>query len=59
MKDERGFEIRCEFSDWKIVDARDNHDYVCSKYFTGGTHVCYCDDHCKDYKPVKADKGRL
>lgn len=57
MKDAEGFDIRCVYSDWKIVDARDNHDFVCTKYFAGGTHLCFCDEHCKDYKPdIKKDK---
>lgn len=56
MRDKDGFEIRCEYSDWKIVDQRDNHDYVCTKYYAGGLHYCYCDEHCKDYVPVKKEQ---
>ena len=53
MRDKDGFEIRCIHSDWKIIDNNDNHDYVCcrdSSWITG-YHYCYCDEHCKYYKP--------
>lgn len=56
MKDADGFNIRCIHSDWKIIDERDNHDFVCLRYFMGGTHYCYADEHCKDYKPDIKEK---
>ena len=56
MKDKDGFQVRCIFSDWKIIDPRDNKDFVCTKYVTTGYHLCYGDDYCKDYKPVKYDE---
>ena len=52
LKDAEGFDIRCIYSDWKIIDGRDNKDYVCTRYFTAGNHICYCDNYCKDYKPI-------
>lgn len=54
MKDKDGYEIRCIHSDWKIIDKRDNKDYVCTKYscYRTGWHICHCDDLCKDYKPI-------
>lgn len=58
MKDADGFNIRCVHSDWQIIDERDNHDFVCLKYFLGGKHYCYADDHCKDYKPDIMNKEK-
>ena len=57
MKDKDGFDIRCKFSDWEIIDDRDNHDYVCKKYFSVGQHLCYCDEHCRDYIPDIKEEG--
>ena len=51
MKDADGFDIKCIHSDWMIYDDRDNKDFICRKYFTGGYHHCFCDEHCLDYKP--------
>jgi len=58
MKDKDGFDIRCIDSEWKIVDSRDNKDYVCTRYGNKmlGYHICYCDENCKDYRPVNYDK---
>ena len=57
MKDKDGFNIRCIYSDWKIVDQFDNHDFVCTRYFEGGTHYCFCDEYCRDYTPdVKGEE---
>lgn len=55
MKDKDGFDIRCANSDWKIINNREDKDYVCTIYGCRmtGYHLCYCDDHCKDYKPIK------
>ena len=50
MKDE---EVRCIYSDWKIIDNNDNHDYVCVRdnSWLTGAHLCYCDKNCKFYQP--------
>jgi hypothetical protein len=55
MRDEKGFLIRCEYSDWKIIDARDNKDYVCLYFptYNYSAHICYADEQCKYYKPIK------
>ena len=58
MKDKDGFNIQCEFSDWEIIDEDWNHDFVCRKYFTGGKHYCYANEHCKDYKPIEKKGNR-
>lgn len=57
MRDNDGFLIRCEHSDWKIIDNRDNKDFVCCVFGdkTSGRHLCYADEHCKFYEP-KEDK---
>lgn len=59
MKDEQGFDIRCEHSDWMIVDNRDNKDFVCRRFptYNYGAHRCYCDENCKDYVPVRRVKN--
>ena len=58
MKDKDGFEIRCEYAKWKIIDAQDNHDYVCTRFESTGYHFCFCDDHCREYKPhLKETEG--
>ena len=53
MKDKDGFTIRCKFSDWMIIDERDNKDFVCMKFptFNYSAHQCYGDEHCKYYTP--------
>lgn len=53
MKDAEGWDIRCEHSDWMIYDNQDNKDYICRRYASVGYHHCYCDDHCKDYIPIR------
>ena len=57
MKDKDGFDIRCKHTDWKIIDKRDNKDYVCSLYGNrwDGYHICFCDEHCKSYEPIKEE----
>ena len=60
MKDKDGFVIRCKFSDWKIIDERDNKDYVCTKFptFNYGAHQCYADELCRYYVPdIKSREG--
>lgn len=57
MRDKEGLEIRCKYSDWKVVDQRDNRDFVCTKYCAGGTHLCYCDEYCRDYVPAKMEEN--
>jgi hypothetical protein len=47
MKDKDGFTVRCENTQWRIYDNRDNHDYMCDIY---GIH-CHGDDHCEHYRP--------
>ena len=39
---------RCKWSDWKIIDDFDNHEFVCTY---GGGHFCYADDKCQHYEP--------
>ena len=55
MRDKDGFLIPCEFSDWRIIDNRDNKDFVCMKFDRGlySAHFCHADENCKYYKPVK------
>ena len=55
MKDKDGFAIQCKYSDWKVIDEQWNHDFVCTRFFQGGTHYCYEDEHCKYYEPVKKE----
>ena len=52
MKDE---EVRCIHSDWKIIDEREHQDYVCVRdgCWVTGYHLCYCDEHCRHYEPIK------
>lgn len=58
MKDKDGFTIQCINSDWQIVDNRDNKDFVCLMFGDkiSGRHLCYGDEHCKYYCPVKQVK---
>ena len=55
MRDDKGFLIRCKYSEWQIIDARDNKDYVCLKFptFNCSAHQCYGDELCKYYEPVQ------
>ena len=58
MRDKDGFEIRCKHTDWKIIDKQENKDYVCTKYGSrmNGYHICYCDEHCQSYEPIKEEE---
>lgn len=53
MRDAEGFLIPCKYCDWKIIDERDNHDFVCEKFarYNTGYHICYGDENCKYYEP--------
>ena len=55
MRDDKGFLIRCKYSEWQIIDARDNKDYVCLKFptYNYSAHQCYGDELCKYYEPIK------
>ena len=61
MRDEDGFLIRCKDTEWRIIDARDNHDYVCLRYGDklSGYHLCYGDEKCKYYRPNIDDEYPL
>lgn len=54
MKDKDGFTVRCKHSDWKIIDEKENQDYVCMKFPTYNYkfHCCYGDEYCRYYEPV-------
>lgn len=49
MRDEKGFLIRCIHSDWKIINERDDKDYVCTFFptYNYSAHICYADEQCK------------
>ena len=53
MKDKDGFTVPCKHTEWRIIDERDNHDFVCMNYGGGitGQYFCYGDEKCKYYKP--------
>lgn len=53
MRDKDGFLIRCKYSDWQIIDARDNKDFVCLKFPTYNykAHQCHADENCRYYVP--------
>lgn len=54
MRDKDGFIIKCKHTDWQIVDARDNHDDVCTCIdivAPGYTLRCYADEKCPCYEP--------
>ena len=55
MRDKDGFLVRCKYSEWKIIDARDNKDFVCLKFptFNYSTHLCHADENCRYYEPIK------
>ena len=59
MKDKDGFTIKCKKSDWKIIDERDNHDFVCTHFGGGITvcHICYADEYCRLYEPEVMNKA--
>ena len=59
MKDKNGFTIKCIHSDWKVIDMRDNKDYVCQKFPTLNfkAHECYADEYCRFYKPELRTEG--
>ena len=48
MKDEQGFTITCKWSDWKIIDDKWNHDFVCGY---GYRVFCHGDESCEHYEP--------
>ena len=59
MRDKDGFLIRCKHSEWRIIDNRDNKDYVCLKFptYNYSSHQCYADENCRYYVPdVKGEK---
>ena len=51
MKDKDGFTVKCVHSDWKIIDDRDNHDFICLRLIMSGNHYCYGDELCRYYVP--------
>lgn len=51
MRDEKGFLIRCIHSEWRIIDAQDNKDYVCMNELLTLEHYCYADEQCRLYNP--------
>lgn len=55
MRNDKGFLIRCKYSEWQIIDARDNKDYVCLKFptYNYSAHQCYGDELCKYYEPIQ------
>lgn len=65
MKDKDGFTVKCIHCDWRIIDARDNKDFVCMKFGDrlSGYHLCYGDENCKYYqtqgKRGKNDKNTV
>ena len=48
--------MSCKWEDWKIINARDDKDYVCThpaQYTPGYTlRCCYGNETCKYYEPV-------
>ena len=55
MRDKDGFLIRCKYSEWQIIDDRDNKDFVCLKFPTYNykAHQCYADEQCRYYEPIR------
>lgn len=53
MRDKDGFLIRCKNCEWKIVNNREDQDYVCQKFGSSmiSYHVCAGDEHCRYYEP--------
>lgn len=55
MRDKDGFLVRCKYSEWQIIDARDNKDFICLKFptFNYSAHLCHADENCRYYEPIK------
>ena len=48
---------RCKHSDWKIINDREDKDYVCVRddSWITGYHLCYCDENCRFYEQESED----
>ena len=56
MRDKDGFLIKCKYTDWQIIDERDNKDFVCLNSCMSLNHLCHADERCKYYEPdIKGD----
>ena len=54
------FAARCKYAEWRVVDDHDDKDFVCTRFTSTGYHVCFCDNHCKEYEPVKIkEEGQI
>ena len=53
MKDKDGFTILCKNCEWRIINNREDHDYVCTRFGDKmiGYHLCFGDDNCRYYEP--------
>ena len=51
MRDKEGFLIPCKYTEWKIIDKRDNKDFVCMNEHLTLEHFCYGDENCRYYEP--------
>ena len=54
MKDKNGFLVHCIYCDWKIINDREDKDFVCSR----NGYLCYADENCPHYKPERTDDGK-
>ena len=61
MRDKHGFIIPCVNTEWRIIDQRDNHDFVCMRFGDrmSGYHLCHGDENCRYYKPDINDEHPL
>lgn len=58
MKDKNGFLIRCKHCEWKIINDKEEQDFVCQKFGSSviDYHICFADEHCRYYEPdVRGD----
>lgn len=57
MKDKDGFLIRCEHCEWKIINDKEEQDFVCQKFGSSviDYHICFADENCRYYEPKEGD----
>lgn len=56
-RDKDGFLIRCKYCEWKIINDRDDQDFVCGKFGDRiiDYHICYANELCRYYEPKEGD----